>query len=41
MAMGRNILGSRPASLLMAQVKFNFNQVFNGFGFIFSYPRRV
>ena len=35
------ILGSRPAFLLMEQVKFNFNRVFNEFGFIFSNPRCV
>ena len=40
---GTNYFGfpSRPASLLMAQVWFNFNQVFNGFGFIFSNPKLV
>ena len=41
MAMGRIILGSLPASLLMTQAYFNFNQVYNWFGFIFSNPRRV
>ena len=41
MATRRIILGSRLISLLMAQVYFNFNRVFNGFGFIFSNPRRV
>ena len=41
MAMRRIILGSRPASLLMTQVWFHFNQVFNGYGFIFSNPKRV
>ena len=35
MITGRIISGSRPASLLIAQVWFNFNRVFNGFGFIF------
>ena len=37
----RIISSSRPASLLMAHVWFNFNWVFNGFGFIFSNPKRV
>ena len=37
----RIISGSRPASLLIAQVWFNFNRVFNGFEFIFSNPKRV
>ena len=37
----RIFLGSRPASLLMAQVWFNFNQVFNEYEFIFSNPKRV
>ena len=41
MATGRIISGSRPASLLMTQVWFNFNQVFNGYEFIFSNPKRV
>ena len=41
MATGRIILGSRPASLLMTQIEFNFNQVFNEFVFIFSNLRRV
>ena len=41
MIKGRIISGSRPASLLMAQVWFNFNRVFNEFGFIFSNPKRV
>ena len=37
----RIILGSRPASFLMAQVWFNFNQVFNGYEFIFLNLKRV
>ena len=41
MATGRIILGSCPASFLMARVQFNFNRVFNRFGFIFSNPIRV
>ena len=41
MTTGRIILGSRPVSLLMAQVWFNFNWVFNGFEFIFSNPKQV
>ena len=36
----RIILGFRLASLLMVHVLFNFNRIFNGFGFIFSNPRR-
>ena len=32
---------SRPTSLLMTNVWFNFNRVFNEFGFIFSNPERV
>ena len=32
MTMGQIISGSRPASLLMAQVWLNFNWVFNGLG---------
>ena len=35
------ISGSRPVSLLMAKVRFNFNQVFNGYEFIFLNPKRV
>ena len=35
------ILDSRPASFLMAQVKFNFNRVFNRFEFIFSNSIRI
>ena len=38
MATGRIILGSCPVSFLMARVQFNFNLVFNKFGFIFSNP---
>ena len=41
MTTGRIILGSRPVSLLMAHVWFNFNRGFNGFWFIFSNPKRV
>ena len=41
MTTGRIILGSRPASFLMTRVQFNFNRVFNRFGFIFSNPIRV
>ena len=41
MATGRIILGSRPTSFLMEQVLFNFNRVFNRFGFIFSNPIRI
>ena len=41
MATGRIIAGFRPASLLMAQVWFNFNRVLYGFEFIFSNPKRV
>ena len=41
MAMRRIISGSRLASLLITQVWFNFNRGFNGFGFIFSNPKRV
>ena len=41
MSMGRIIFCFRPASLLMAQVWFNFNQIFNGYEFIFSNPKRV
>ena len=37
----RIISGSRPVSLLMAKVRFNFNQVFNGYEFIFLNPKRV
>ena len=35
------ISGSCPVSLLMAKVRFNFNQVFNGYEFIFLNPKRV
>ena len=35
------ISGSRPVSLLMEKVRFNFNQVFNGYEFIFLNPKRV
>ena len=41
MTTGQIISGFRPASLLMTQVWFNFNRVFNGFEFIFSNPKRV
>ena len=37
----RIILGFRPTLLLMTQVSFNFNQVFNKFGFIFLNSRQV
>ena len=36
--MGWIISGSCPTSLLMGRVWFNCNQVFSGFGFIFSNP---
>ena len=41
MPMGRIISGFRPTPLLMRLVWFNCNRVFNGFGFIFSNPRRI
>ena len=41
MTMRQIISGFRPASLLMTQVWFNFNWVFNEFEFIFSNPKRV
>ena len=37
----RIISGSCLISLLITQVWFNFNRVFNGFEFIFSNPKRV
>ena len=41
MANGQIISGSRPTSLLIEHVWFNFNRIFNGFGFIFSNSKRV
>ena len=32
----RIISGSRPASLLIGRILFNYNRIFNGFEFIFS-----
>ena len=41
MATGWVILGSRLAPPLIGRVWFNYNQVFNRFGFIFSNQIRV
>ena len=37
----RIILGFRPILLLIRRVWFNYNRVFNEFGFIFLNARRV
>ena len=41
MTIGQIISGFRPVSLLMTQVWFNFNQVFNGYRFMFSNSKRI
>ena len=41
MTTGRIISDTHPSLLLMVQIWFNFNRIFNGFEFIFSNPKRV